>query len=432
MVTEASGYFVRQAPGGDEQILGKLHYTEYDVTVLEGRVIPKDGGPEIEDLWYRVRFAPEDFERVVVEYEVVLSRDQFDPGGLEAIDNHAAAIAAHQGTEGWIGQAALSVVAMPWSHFLLLLDDFEHQYASEDVGTRLSRLRQMGENPDVAGNDAAGSGADVPNQISIWDRHPDPAFWSILLEAKQVEFPDGEVLDIHHFLLGVESLIDDGRRDDDRTVVGSFAGIGLVDLRIGESFSALTWSGDVGGAVGDMVCHLSPDWEAAAPRTRQETVAFYLRTRAPSFDLLADVDAWGAYTLMPRADGAAQSDPPVTTLVELVTTVYGPADVATPEHQASRDGFRARGVRRMLLHYGFAHPTGLLMQVEPVERMEEQLEIFSNTWFLMKELKALSLEDPWPWPDDAETAELKKVTLEMSPPFLEWLDDLAEALVVTL
>ena len=33
-----------------------------------------------------------------------------------------------------------------------------------------------------------------------------------------MEFPDGEIIDIHHFLLGVEGLIDDGRRSDDRTV----------------------------------------------------------------------------------------------------------------------------------------------------------------------------------------------------------------------
>ena len=56
-----------------------------------------------------------------------------------------------------------------------------------------------------------------------------------------------------------------------------------------------------------MVRHESPDWEEAAARrgpdkklTPGDLRAFYFRTRCPDFDLLADIDAWGAYRWMPH------------------------------------------------------------------------------------------------------------------------------------
>jgi len=436
-ITEASGFFVREAPGGEEQILGKLDYTAYDVTVLEAREIPKYG-PPVDDLWFRVRFAPRDFERVVTEYEAVLIAGELDPAtedepsGLEKIELHTAAIAAHQGTEAWIGQAAFAVVATPWDHFLDLLADFELEHAGDDVLTRLSRLRQMGENADVSANDAAGSGDDVEDPINRSERPHDPDRWSLLFESKQVELPDGEVIDIHHFLLGVEGLIDDGRRSEDRTVQASYGPL-WVNLRIGESYSALTWSGDIGAAVGDMVRHESADWEAAKPRQPDEILEFYLRTRAPEFDLLPDIDAWGAYELMPHRDGTAPGSPTATSLTELVTWVYGPPGPWTPEHDESRAGFRANGIRELLTHYGFTDASGLLMQVAAGERMEEQVRIFSPTWFTMQALKALLKKVPKgdvsegsPWPNAAEEAELELTSGQMTPLFLDWLARLAE------
>jgi hypothetical protein len=433
-ISEASGFNLREAPGGDQQVLGKLHYTPYEVTVLEAREIPKDG-PPVADLWYRVRFAPQDFERVVTEHEAVLIAGELDPAtetepsGLEKIALHTAAIAAHQGVELWVGQAAMAMIAMPWDHFLGLLADFELQFAGDGVLSRLSRLRQMAEEPDVPGNDVVGYGHHIQPQINISDRVPDPDRWSLLLETKQVALPDGEVLDIHHFLLGVDALIDDGRRGENRVVYHWLDALHQAPLRIGESYSSVTWSGDLGGAVAEMVRHSAAEWEAATVRQPDEILDFYFRTKAPDFDLLGDIDAWGAFTLMPHRDGRVVDRPPARSLTDLVTWVYGPAGPLTPEHVASRALYREKGVRQLLYHYGFTDASALIMQVVAVDNMQAQVDIFAPTWFLVQAVKALMGFDHtegWPWPNNAEEAAMDLTGAEMLPLFLEWLQNLAE------
>ena len=309
----------------------------------------------------------------------------------------------------------------------------------------------MGENADVPGNDAAGAGHDVPNQVTIADRSPDPDRWSIVYEAKQVELPDGEIIDIHHFLLGVDGRVDDGRRSDDRTVYADLDSLPLpswlpplpegiplpVPLPIGESYSALTWSGDVAGGVNDHVRHESDAWEEeTAPNSANDVLHFYFRTRAPDMDLLADFDAWGAAHLLPTGNG--DDGLTVDSLTELVTRVYGPTGPLTEEHVFARNAFRAAGVRELLLHYGFTSAQNLNSQSVPAAAMVEQVKIFAPTWFTVKAAKALStldfdeVEDRALRPTDAEMQELDSVSEQMTAVFLDWLDDLANDLQVTL
>ena len=441
VIVESSGFFVRQLPGSTEQILGKLHYTSYDVTVLEARVIETDWGPKdlviprgkIDDLWYRVRFAPDAFLRVIDEYDTVLQVE----GDMANITAHAAALADHQGTEAWVGKDAMSVVAMPWDHFLELLHAFELTNVLDTLPMRLSRLRQIGENADVPGDDSVGC-ALVPNPINITDREPKPEKWSLLLESKQVVLADGEILDIHHFLLGVDGLIDDGRKGDDRTVYFWLDVLEWAPLRLGESYSALTWSGDVGAAVSDMVRHESPDWEEAAARrapdkklTPGDLRAFYFRTRCPDFDLLADIDAWGAYRWMPHRDGSAHDAafPPVSSIYELVTKVYGPPGPWTPHNDESRREHRSRGVWELLTHYGFTEPAALRGQAQSVDLMERQLKIFAPTWWLVKEVKGMTVSE-WgdfevPTPPPGEFAEMVTGSGHLNMLFLDWMQQLA-------
>jgi hypothetical protein len=442
VIVESSGFFVRQSPGSTEQILGKLHYTSYDVTVLEARVIPTTSwvpkNPviergDIDDLWYRVRFAPGAFLRVVDEYDTVLQVE----GDMAKITAHAAALAAHQGAEAWVGKDAMSVVAMPWDHFLELLHAFELTNVTDTLPLRLSRLRQIGENADVPGDDSVGWGALVPNPENITEREPKPEKWSLLLESKQVVLADGEILDIHHFLLGVDGLIDDGRKGDDRTVFFWLDVFEMAPLRLGESYSALTWSGDVGAAVSDMVRHESPDWEEAAARRAPDKKlkpgdlrAFYFRTRCPDFDLLADIDAWGAYRWMPRRDGSAQDAafPPVSSIYELVTKVYGPPGPWTPHNDESRQEHRSRGVWELLTHYGFTNPAALLGQAQSVALMEDQLKIFAPTWWLVKEAKGMTLSElrlSVPRPTPGEAASMVTGSGHLNMLFLNWMQQLA-------
>ncbi len=360
-----------------------------------------------------------DFNQLVDAYTFSLMNLQgTDPAAAtEQLAALNAALATHQGTAGWVRQDALSMLATSWSYFLDQLAEFEQTYQHEDLLTRLSRLRQIGEESDLPGNDCAGAGFDVVNQVKRANRTPDPSRWSLLLEAKQVVLPDGEVVDIHHFLVTVESLIDDGRKSDARTVY-----VFGYPVAVGESYSALSWSGDIGGAVGDKDRFRSAGWEAASikGRTEQERVDFYFRTRAPDMDLLPDIDGWGASWLVPIIDDGSPFL--VHSLVELVTKVYGTAD-ATPREAATARGInRARGIGALLTHYGFTSAIDLNGQTAAVARLEAQILIFSEAWF---QAKAPTLVERAIPPTPSQVTQLKATSAEMRTVFLDWLQHLA-------
>jgi hypothetical protein len=129
--TEASQFFVRATPGKDGAILGKLSFEPIEVTVLEAREV-KDKGPPSADLWYRVAFTEKDFQTVVMSYSLSLVTKNLarDAGVSPETEAHDRALQAHTGTDGWVGQAALGVIAMPWDLFLRLLADFDKAHAS--------------------------------------------------------------------------------------------------------------------------------------------------------------------------------------------------------------------------------------------------------------------------------------------------------------
>jgi len=426
VIAEPAAYFVRAAPGGSGAKLGKLSLQTMHVTVLKAEEVKAEGPPS-KDLWYHVRFTPKDFETVVMTYSLELMNLQLanDPGVAAEIALHDAALRAHHGTEAWIGQAALPTIAMPWDHFLLLLDGFEKAHAGQALLERLSRLRQMGEESDVPGNQTVGAGADLENQVNRDQITPDPNRWQLLFESKQVELPGGEIVDIHHFLLGVESLIDDGRRSENRTI--TYYGIPVT--KIGQSYAAATWSGDVGAAAADFIHHKSRVWEEASVlgRSEAELLNFYFRTRAPDFDLLADIDAWGAYELVPHGEPEQRSS--VTSLVALVTAYYGPAAQTPALHEFVLRNNRAHGIRNLLTHYGFTSATGLRSQTDAARRIEDQVLIFSTAWYQVKsDLPIENVQGPSPRTQE----DLADASRKMTEIFLDWLEKQARSYAVTL
>lgn len=422
--TEASGYYVRAAPGNGE-ILGKLSYQTMAVTVLEAKTL-WDAADEREYIWYKVDFSADDFATIVMNRSLELLEANLGQaaGPSTASQRHEQALKANPGTTGWLREQAFAVAAMPWDHFLRLLAEFEKAHP-DPLQQRLSRLRQIGEEPDVPGNIAVGAGEDVQNQINRRQRPLDPSRWKILLEAKQVELPNGEIVDIHHFFLGVESLIDDSRRSESRTLTK----YGVASTNIGQSYAAATWSGDVGGAAADFVMGKSKDWEEALVlgRSEDERLAFYFRTRAPDFDLLADIDAWGAYGLVPSGGTAGEGE--VTSLTELVTTFYGPAaQTATAQEQVVKTG-RARGIRNLLNHYGFTSTTDLKLQADARQRIEDQIFIFSKSWY---QVKAGSYAENLSGPGEGTAADLAYASDKMTDIFLDWLESQAAKYGVAL
>ena len=424
-ITEASALFVRAEPGSEGAILGKLSLRGMEVIVFESREV-RDSGIPIKDLWYHVRFNQRDFETVVSTYSGELVSEQLSgvPKASALIEAHTATLRAHRGTDGWVGRGAVPTIAMPWPFFLRLLAVFEAEHADEPILTRLSRLRQIGEESDVPANQVVGAGADVKNQMNLDQRTHDPKRWQLLYESKQVELPGGEIVDIHHMLLGVESLLEDGRRSESRTI--TFYKIPVIN--IGQSYAAATWSGDVGGAAADFVHHMSVTWEkgSAIGRSEDDVMRFYFRTRAPDLDLLGDIDAWGAYELVPTPKTAGFNLN--MSLVAVLTSYYGTGSASNAEHQRAVSFGRARGLRNLLTHYGFTSTSSLASQETAVAALEKQVLIFSKAWFQAKSSFAGKTQAPPPWAED----QLIFASRRMTQLFVEWLQTQCRRYNVTL
>jgi hypothetical protein len=270
------------------------------------------------------------------------------------------------------------------------------------------------------------------------------------LEAKQVLMPNSEIVDLHHFIFGIDALASPpGQQRADLIMTGTGAGLrsttgwdidpdatppgiipALLDPKYhaGESYSTATWSGDVGGAVGDYVYKASSAWEAANPRaTKADRLRMYFETRAPKQDLLADIDSWGFYQQVPQT---AQAPSRFNRLRDLIEAQYGegtPSEARTLEYERQVSIGRATGIREFLCHYGFSSPNNLRGQSTAVDRVVEQVRLFGEVWYLRNAGKS-----PEQFRLSAATSqELDDASKEMSLMFLDWLEDLAKQNGVT-
>jgi hypothetical protein len=205
---------------------------------------------------------------------------------------------------------------------------------------------------------------------------------------------------------------------------------------MGESYAAVTWSGDIGASATGMVRHDYQDWEDAAlfGRGEDETIRLYLSMSAPDFDLLADVDSWGAADFVP-VPGRAPPPLGVESLVGLVTRAYGPAGGPSTAHTFARSANRSNGIRKILTHYGFTSATGLLSQGQAVARMGEQVLIIAKTFFQVQAARAIlggGLSEGLPQPTAQEELALTDASAKMTPLFVTWLQGLVTQYGVTL
>jgi hypothetical protein len=424
VTAEASKLNVRAAPLSGA-VLGTLLLRSMRVTVLEEKEM-KDNDPKTPDLWYRVRFGEDDYEAIVMGYEFALASDELagDSKAVPEAGPRDEALRANLAREGWVREDALGTVAMPWHHFLTLLAAYEDEHADQSLRERLIRLRQMGEESDVPADEVIGEGGQLPDKLNLDLRQPDPQRWQLLYEAKQVELPDGDVVDIHHFLLGVEASLPENRNENTKA---SVAGVPVFDL--GENYAAVTWSGDVGAAASDYMHHKHEVWEEGSVlgRTDEEVLRFYYRNSAPEQDLLGDLDAWGAYELLPGS--GTERELPLTNLVDFVTAVYGPIGQSAAEHEETKTPVRALGIRNQLTHYGFTSASDLKDQSKPRSRMEEQARIVAITWY---QVKAPTYVGTAVQPGLQEQEKLAELCGPLTEWYLDWLEAQASRYGVTL
>lgn len=452
VTSPASQYFVRASPNGE--IIGRLVLRE-----MRARVIG-ESGTNVDDLWLQVRFTREDMATIQAAYnrdmaaraarlpnlqtrrtglQQHITQMQRRPGmpfevqgqiaqareALAPIENEIQQIEAYQrrlaapytGLTAWVGAAALGVVAMHYDNFLNLVDQFDLAHANEPLRDRLTRLRQYGEDASLEGDRVVGRGGDLPNRVTQSDR-TNTSNWDLFFEGKQIRMPDGSFIDAHHFILGLDALALPRSDQSSSRVLRDWA-IATVD--VGESWSATTWSGDVGGAVGDYVLHKSGAWEAANTRDDNETrLRFYFETRAPNMDLLADIDSWGAFGAIPRTN---QSISNFTTLRQIFEATYGPADQTAQEYNTQITPPRRQGVHTFLCNYGFTSPTDLVTQTAARARVLEQVKIFATGWYDVR-ASSTGVNTVFGRSDETDSRILT-ASGQMTDMFLNWLQALA-------
>ena len=307
--------------------------------------------------------------------------------------------------------------------FLDLVDQFDRAHANEPLRDRLTRLRQYGEDASLEGDRVVGRGGDLPNRVTQSSR-TNTSDWDLFLEGKQIRMPDGSFVDAHHFILGLDALALPPSDQSSSRVLRSWM---IASVNVGESWSAATWSGDIGGAVGDYVLHKSGSWEAANTSEDNESrLRFYFETRAPNMDLLADIDAWGAFGAIPRTNQSASS---FTTLRQIFEATYGPAGQTSQEYDTQITPRRRQGVQNFLCHYGFTSPTGLAGQTAARARVLEQVNIFATGWY---DARASSTGiNTVVGRTDPTDARILGASTQMTDMFLNWLQALASTTGLT-
>lgn len=392
-VSEASEFWVRATPDSSGTRIGMLPLQPLEVTVLE------EHGTRVDNLWFKVRFTEADYLVIVERYRRQLQADLGDARrsvryweevlpragqGTQIVYEQLqdarsriyqinADIAADQARdlstespEGWVGAAAFAQVLMPWAMFLDLVSAFEASHRSDSLRDRITRLRQIGEDGELEGDSIIGYGEDISGRITQDQRTVNSADWQLLLETKAVVMPNGEVIDFHHFVLGLDTLPVDRRSENYRAY-------GLLSM--GQNYAIVTWSGDVGAAATEFAGHLSRSWERDNPVSEDERARFYFRTRSPDADLWGDIDSWGAYTQISTNSGQQHSS-----IVDLLTENYGGRQQTAAEYEATVSSVRASGIENFLRHYGFNRSVALSRQTAAVSRVRQQVHTFADAW----------------------------------------------------
>ncbi len=409
MTTPLSMLRVRCDPGSGGKIIGKLAFEPMYVKIIDKKFIEEE---QDEKLWFKVVFSPEDLH--IIRQQPLTEEEQ-----RQATSN--------QCPETWVGASAFGYAAMRYDKFLELVDAFDTEcqknYPEEGFRDRLTRLRQIGEDKTLGGDALVGHTV-LKDRTLQDDRKVIPNDWSLLLETKQVIMPNSEIIDLHHFIFGLDALASPPEQQS-----ANFAK--YETFSSGESYSVATWSGDVGAAVGEYVYFThykdEKEWEKAHPTaTDLDRVKIYFDTSAPDQDLLADIDAWGVYKKVPKT---AQESPQFNTLRDLIVSQYGegtPSEESVIEYESHVAKGREAAIREFLCHYGFSSPIDLYDQSVAKDRVKKQVELFGRVWYRKKLTEVPLSRQPRNFRLGPETdQDLSHGSEMMTVLFLMWLEDLA-------
>jgi hypothetical protein len=335
-----SGYNLRADGNSRGTQIGKLDYKDYKVTV-SGKSVSGD------EVFYKIGFTKADFAKVTAGYDVA----KLAPGLATA-------------SEAWVTGDALGMY-LSWDAMIAQLEHFDVFTFDKSIEEKITMLRQMSHSSNLPFNEIIGTSG--PGYYE--DKRPDVYnFYQIMKEGKAVKTPNGEIIDIYHFLVGLEAYQTKNRKSK-----ASVSKYGVtMNSDVGMSDAASTWAGDLGSAAADAYLSQSKGYEdnlkAKGGAKGDEREDYYFNSRAPKSDLLADIDAWGAYEDV--ENGTA------VTITELVRNYYGVQKLGAasfkPKRKKALDNFFAR--------YGITPTGGKYDTPANMKVVGDQIDKFSTVW----------------------------------------------------
>jgi peptidoglycan hydrolase-like protein with peptidoglycan-binding domain len=358
---QTMGYYgMRATSNPDAFLLSKLDGEKRNVTVI-GKA--EEGGYK----WYKIRFDnPAEYKAITAD-----KKKEIEASGSEWVKTIYAA------NECWVINLAIYGIA-DYEMFLNQLRAFEAVYSDLTVKERITKLRQMSHTKDFDFDAVIGTEA---GDQYLDDRPYVNSHYQLFMDYQGVLLPNGEVVDMYHFIVGLDAL-QPGRTVEHRAYF-SYGIFGSSD--IGSSYAAATWSGDIGAAVGDALVKKDSEYEKNEEYEdgSYEQLDHYYNARAQESDLLGDIDAWaGAYHLL-------TSDP--TSIEDIVQKTYGRNIERDSVKTTSAN--RALGLTLFLKNYGFNTESELSTQTAATELITDQISKFANIWLYNRRTLGPSLAD---------------------------------------
>lgn len=339
--TAEAGYNLRAGASATATQIGQMNFTQMSVTV-RGKGISGD------KTFYKVHFNAADYATVTAGFDVATL----------APDLASA-------REAWVTGDALNMY-VSWDALIAQLQHFDIMTTDKTIQEKVTMLRQMAHASNLPFDQVIGTGTGSYYE----DNRPNLThFYQILKEGKAVQTPNGEIVDIYHFIVGLDAYQSGRRRD-----VTPVSQYGLtLNPDIGKSDAAATWAGDIGAAAADCMLAQSSEYEghlrATSRSNESERIAYYYRSRAPMADLLGDIDAWGAYESV--EDGSA------VTITEVVRNYYGAQALGGGAFQAKR----RRSLDLFFARYGLTARGGNYVSPANQLLLSEQIRKFALVWW---------------------------------------------------
>lgn len=344
--TAEAGYNLRADAKASSKQIGKMNFTQMNVKV-------RGKGLDGDTTFYKVVFNEADYLTVTAGYDV-------------------ATLAPDLASEraAWVTGDALNMY-VSWDALITQLEHFDVMTYDKDIKEKITLLRQMAHGSDLPFDQVIGTDSgdyyedDRPNLVG---------FYQLLKEGKAVKTPNGEIIDIYHFIVGLDAYQSSRRRD--KTPYNAIGGLIEANPDIGASDAAATWAGDIGAGVADCLLSQSAEYEKYLTDNKKgsetERINYYYRSRAPESDLLADIDAWGAYEEVDNGTAV--------TVTEVVRNYYGAQKAGAGAFKAKRrkslDGFFAR--------YGLTQVGGTYYTTDNLKLVHSQILKFAIVWLQMR------------------------------------------------